>query len=107
MPKLVHAQGDPAGVYSINAEYIYGPRPAMGKRDSIDGRHKFARARARDGRDGTGRLVLNGSPRTPGSADYSVLDLADTTRLALLVTARAQGDYRQQAAEVLEVMRAV
>ena len=79
----------------------------MGKRDSIDGRHRFAGVRARSGRDGTGRLVSNGSPQTPGSADYSVLDLADTTRLALLVTARAEGDFRQQALEVLEVMRAV
>lgn len=79
----------------------------MGKRHSINERHRFARARARGRRDGTGCVGLNGSPQTPASADYSVLDLADTTRLALLVTARAQGDFRQQAAEVLEVMRAV
>src|ERR1051326_1215802 len=42
-----------------------------------------------------------------GEGHYSVLDLANATRLALLITARREGRFSQQVADVLETMRSV
>lgn len=50
-------------------------------------------------------LSLKGAPSAEGK--YCLINLGDTRRLALLVTARGEGSFRQQAEDVLQVMQAM
>jgi len=50
--------------------------------------------------------ILN-NKHTSAEGCYSVLDLAEATRWAVLVTPRAKGGFRQQAEEAVALMQAV